>query len=885
MESQQDEDTSHPNSPTTQPKGKKNVRKRGPTYMISFQQKIDSGRLPPPTTHFDEYGRPTGEEVSTFESFLGMLAKTRVEITLRNWKDYAEPRRELLWQHILKKFNVVDPKNKARKTTLKDISDKARKVRADLVRVYLNPLSEKYGKFPGDDYKEITLQIWDEFIRLHQTKEFQALREKNKQNASKHKHPQRAGRGGYRLVKQKIKKEKLAQMQLDLNDPECAISPPSPPRHEIWIRARQDEKGAYLSGETAKIATMISQYEEEYTRGEFVVEGRADILAAALPNPEHPGRVRGEQGKVGWKDYFTRTKSSDAAFSKKEIEGLTKKLKQMEAEREIEREKYKSDFESVRAEMRAELKARDDVLMKLLGQMNGTLQKDDQHVQTSVDNIHMPISKSTIQLENMPPVLLSPHKKMKLAQIDDKVESQASEPMLMRNQSFTIQREKIHPKKATEDLPAFNVAFNVGFENIPPLGVRCKLYLNLPTLRLVARANVFGQGVLLHGKPLNEAQARVCVQEVILGEENTMVPYVTDEVQTLSSSIGTYIAWPKNLIEIEEPSERLLSLQKKMKASKPKAEKIYQKNASQIYPRKIGNQRIKASKPKKETVKATSDISFLPCTWDEHMKTTFQKMVTTQKEPMVHVTSDIMRHEFYFFISIDDLKDFMKMKAFNISILQYWIWVLYDRFELCDKKTYRFLDPAEISSKPHNGKSIVEINNNRIRYVENSIKDDSVECWLAPYNAGSDWMLCAIVPNQALVFCFDLVQDVDVRRKADMKHIINSAFLNLKYQGKAHYVQRGKVHPKWINVKCYVQAKQVEGAYFVMRMMYDIIVRPRVPCIDEIYGNEASPFQMKDINEMKSLFCAHFNSKYDELIGYSEEHVVSVFGQVKNNSK
>ncbi|RAL43497.1 hypothetical protein DM860_012638 [Cuscuta australis] len=282
MESQQDEDTSHPNSPTTQPKGKKNVRKRGPTYMISFQQKIDSGRLPPPTIHFDEYGRPTGEEVSTFESFLGMLAKTRVEITLRNWKDYAEPRRELLWKHILK----------------------------------------------------------------------------------------------------------------------------------------------------------------------------------------------------------------------------------------------------------------------------------------------------------------------------------------------------------------------------------------------------------------------------------------------------------------------LLTPQKKMKASKPKVEKIYQKNASQIYPRKIGNQRIKASKPKKETVKATSDISFLPCTWDEHMKTTFQKMVTTQKEPMVHVPSDIMRHEFYFFISIDDLKDFMKMKAFNISIPQYWIWVLYDRFELCDKKTYQFFDPAKISSKAHNGKSIVEINNNRIRYVENSIKDDSVECWLAPYNAG-----------------------------------------------------------------------------------------------------------------------------------------------------
>ncbi|VFQ80309.1 unnamed protein product [Cuscuta campestris] len=44
---------------------------------------------------------------------------------------------------------------------------------------------------------------------------------------------------------------------------------------------------------------------------------------------------------------------------------------------------------------------------------------------------------------------------------------------------------------------------------------------------------------------------------------------------------------------------------------------------------------------------------------------------------------------------------------------------------------------------------------------------------------------------------------------------------------------------------------------------------------------------MKDINEMKSLFCAHFNSEYDELIGYSEEHWLSIqclFPQTKQHS-
>ncbi|RAL52123.1 hypothetical protein DM860_014950 [Cuscuta australis] len=146
-----------------------------------------------------------------------------------------------------------------------------------------------------------------------------------------------------------------------------------------------------------------------------------------------------------------------------------------------------------------------------------------------------------------------------------------------------------------------------------------------------------------------------------------MVPYVTDEVQVLSSSIGTYIAWPKNLIEIEEPSEmRLSSHQKNTKASKAKMEKIQEKKATETFAKRKGNQMIK-----------------------------------------------------------------------------------------------------------------------------------DAEC-----------------------------------RKVDLKHIINSAFFNLKYQGKAHYVQLRKVHPRWIDVK----DKQVEGGYFVMRMMYDIMVRATLPYLEKGNG-------------------------------------------------
>lgn len=220
-------------------------------------------------------------------------------------------------------------------------------------------------------------------------------------------------------------------------------------------------------------------------------------MASALPNKEHPGRVRGEEGNVGWKKYLASTKCPDNTMSLKTIEELNIKMKHMEQEREIERQQNKIEIDRVRDEMRAELKARDEFLQKLMRQMNGTPNVDDQREKTmTVDSVQIPRQSST---------------------------------------TSTIQ-----------------------FENISPLGLRSRLYLDHPTRRLVAHGSVYGQGVLFHGKHLNGAQARVSVKRIISGEENSVVPYVTDELKMLVSSIDNYIAWPRNLIEVDESYEVFL---------------------------------------------------------------------------------------------------------------------------------------------------------------------------------------------------------------------------------------------------------------------------------------------------------------------------------------
>ena len=43
---------------------------------------------------------------------------------------------------------------------------------------------------------------------------------------------------------------------------------------------------------------------DQSLQGEFTLEGRHDILAAAIGRPEHPGRVRGAGSGVGIRQFF-----------------------------------------------------------------------------------------------------------------------------------------------------------------------------------------------------------------------------------------------------------------------------------------------------------------------------------------------------------------------------------------------------------------------------------------------------------------------------------------------------------------------------------------------------------------------------------------------------
>lgn len=70
-------------------------------------------------------------------------------------------------------------------------------------------------------------------------------------------------------------------------------------------------------------------------------------------------------------------------------------------------------------------------------------------------------------------------------------------------------------------------------------------------MRVVADALLYNQGSTIHHQHIQEDQVRVTVTAVREGETGADVPFPTAEVVKLGQAIGTFILWPRHLVDEE----------------------------------------------------------------------------------------------------------------------------------------------------------------------------------------------------------------------------------------------------------------------------------------------------------------------------------------------
>ncbi|KAH1266055.1 hypothetical protein GmHk_01G001638 [Glycine max] len=262
-------------------------------------------------------GKADGPHKKKLRTYLGIVARDKVDITYENWKEVPTAQKDLIWEDIQAEFDIpeaFDNRTK-RKPWGRDGGSLNQYSRGNrplhpirTVSRTLSVTNTASARKSGPNFARLAETLLGSYdVRM----KAQAIQ---KQNTA----PHILSRGGYDYLEHKLLAEKTKKKIVD-----GVIDPPSPVRRHVkWKMARTKKTGETMTEAAKEIAEKIDSFEEQATQGSFVPHGRQDVLAAAIGRPEHPGRVRGIGAGVTIKQYFgsaPRTSRSASSLPPNEL--------------------------------------------------------------------------------------------------------------------------------------------------------------------------------------------------------------------------------------------------------------------------------------------------------------------------------------------------------------------------------------------------------------------------------------------------------------------------------------------------------------------------------------------------------------------------------------
>ncbi|KAL5127716.1 hypothetical protein HKD37_14G040088 [Glycine soja] len=289
-----------------------------------------------PVVHVDPAtGKADGPHKKKLRTYLGIVARDKVDITYENWKEVPTAQKDLIWEDIQAEFDIPEASDsRTKRKLLQTVGERWRQFKSDLTRKWALAADQDGVEDTVCDKYGISKEKWAQFCQTRRDPSWEDVRMKahaiQKQNTA----PHVLSRGGYDYLEQKLlaeKTKKKMQEAAQSGSVDGVIDPPSPVRrHMKWKMARTKKTGEMTTEAAKEIAEKIDSFEEQATQGSFVPHGRQDVLAAAIGRPEHPGRVRGIGAGVTIKQYFgsaPRTSRSASSLSPEELHQLTQQIR------------------------------------------------------------------------------------------------------------------------------------------------------------------------------------------------------------------------------------------------------------------------------------------------------------------------------------------------------------------------------------------------------------------------------------------------------------------------------------------------------------------------------------------------------------------------------
>ncbi|BBG95449.1 hypothetical protein Prudu_003999 [Prunus dulcis] len=271
-----------------------------------------------PIVEYNKRGKGIGQAHSEMQSYIGVLARSRVPLVDKKWSQIPKDIKEQIWEAVDMAFVVGQG---GKNSVLASAAKKWKDFKSTLTRHYILPYTNDKEKLsqPPETYKFIEKAQWDAFVASRLSKDFESVHSQHAQIREKLEYNHRLSRKGYAGLEDQLE-ETMPGVEID--------------RSTLWKRARQDKHGNIPDPKVAEKAKLIDELQKQVSEGKVSVHGSNDVLTMAL-GPEHPGRLRGVGAGISPRQYFNLPKPQRVSFDDRLKESLRvllqEETKKMEA--------------------------------------------------------------------------------------------------------------------------------------------------------------------------------------------------------------------------------------------------------------------------------------------------------------------------------------------------------------------------------------------------------------------------------------------------------------------------------------------------------------------------------------------------------------------------
>ncbi|CAL9024606.1 unnamed protein product [Prunus brigantina] len=251
-----------------------------------------------PVVEYNKRGKGIGQAHSEMQSYIGVLARSRVPLVDKKWAEIAKDIKEQIWEAVDMDFVVGQG---GKNSVLSSAAKKWKDFKSTLTRHYILPYIKERERLsqPPETYKFIEKAQWDAFVASRLSKEFESVHSQHAQIREKLEYNHRLSRKGYAGLDDQLE-ETMPGVEID--------------RSTLWKKARQDKHGNISDPKVAEKAKLIDELQKQVSEGSLRVSGSNDVLTMAL-GPEHPGRVRGVGAGISPRQYFNLPKPQRIKFA------------------------------------------------------------------------------------------------------------------------------------------------------------------------------------------------------------------------------------------------------------------------------------------------------------------------------------------------------------------------------------------------------------------------------------------------------------------------------------------------------------------------------------------------------------------------------------------